>query len=97
MKTLIQHLRDNNLSLREFARRADISPSFLSEITTDDPLKRKNPSLAMALKIQVWTKGAVAVSDWPKLAEVANAIHGEQRGACVSALQGSENTQEGAA
>ena len=97
MQKLIQHLRDNNLTLREFARRVDISPSFLSEITADDPSKRKNPSLAMALKIQGGTKGAVAVSDWPKLAEVANAIRANQGGNASSALQGPENTRGSAA
>jgi len=34
----------------------------------------------MALKLQAATRGAVSVADWPKLAEVANAVHGLKRG-----------------
>jgi len=80
MQKLIQHIKDANLTLREFARREGISPSFLSEITAKDADKRKSPSLEMALKLQTATRGAVSVADWPKLAEVANAVHGLKRG-----------------
>jgi len=88
MQKLIQHIEDANLTLREFARREGISPSFLSEITAKDPDKRKSPSLAMAVKLEAATNGAVSVADWPKLAEVANAVHGLRRGDAASIRQG---------
>ena len=88
MQKLIQHIKDANLTLREFARREGISPSFLSEITATDPIRRKSPSLGMALRLQRATDGAVCVHDWPKLAEVADAVHGIKVGGATSNVQG---------
>ena len=95
MQKLIRHIQDANLTLREFARREGISPSFLSEITATDAKKRKSPSLAMALKLQKATHGEVAVSDWPKLAEVAAAVHELKRGNADAIRQ--EHTPKGVA
>lgn len=99
MQKLIQHLRDENLSIRGFAARSGLSPSFLSEITAAEPEKRKSPSLQTALRIQKATGGKVSVSDWPKLAEIAKAVHEEKRGHDPASVQGAvrENADRGAA
>jgi len=51
-----------------------MSASFLSELLSTEADRRKSPSLALALKIQSATGGAVTVADWPKLAEIGKAI-----------------------
>lgn len=73
--TRAQYLSDHGLTVREFAAKAEMSPSFLWEITTADAAKRKNPSLDMAVRIQKATNGEVAVGDWPKLARIAKEVH----------------------
>lgn len=52
-----------------------MSPSYISEITNIKSANPKSPSLGAALKIQDATGGSVSVADWPKLAEIANAVH----------------------
>lgn len=39
------------ISYKELAERADISPSYATQLLSDDPDQRRVPSLAMALKI----------------------------------------------
>lgn len=56
--TLLQYLQKRRLSVREFAKIADISPATVSRVANGNP-----PTLANALKIERACKGDVLVDE----------------------------------
>ena len=80
MKTLSQYLADAGITVRAFAVRAEISPSFISELTAKDEGRRKSPSLDVAKRIQAASGGVVAVGDWPGLKAIADAVNDSPQG-----------------
>lgn len=60
MTQLRTHLEQNSISQADMARRVLISRPYMSQIVAG----QKTPSLAVAVRIERETKGAVPVSSW---------------------------------
>ncbi|HAW53702.1 MAG TPA: hypothetical protein DCX29_01735 [Hyphomonas sp.] len=88
MASLSQFLAEERITVRAFAAKAEISPSFLSELTAKNETRRKSPSLEVALRIQRASKGRVAVADWPELKAIADAVHDFKPDDPASPVQG---------
>jgi transcriptional regulator with XRE-family HTH domain len=59
MSKLQEHLSSSETTLSEFARRVNLSRSYVCEIATG----KKSPALETALRISDATNGAVSVRD----------------------------------
>lgn len=62
--------RQSNAPMREAAAKLGVSRPYLYDLLSE----KRQPSLEVALRIEKATEGEVAITDWPKLARIAEAV-----------------------
>lgn len=64
MQAFAKYLDDSNLSCTDFAELLDVEDSTVWRWRYGTGSQKRSPSLALALKIEALTNGAVPVSSW---------------------------------
>lgn len=78
MKKLNAYIKRNSTApMREIAEKLGVSRPYLYDLIKGE----REPSITVAVKIANATGGEVAVSDWPNLAKIADAIRSSEAAA----------------